>query len=65
MIPPDVSPPIKPGAEVDPKVTALVKKMRELKAQSEIGEKHSGRIRILPKTMPEHNTCACGCSCCG
>jgi hypothetical protein len=62
---PNVNPPIKPGATLDPKGTALVKKMRELKAQSEIGGLHAGGIRIMPKAMPGHDTCACGCSCCG
>ena len=45
MIPPDKTQPIKPGAKLDPKGSALVKKMKELKAQAEIGGEHVGRIR--------------------
>jgi hypothetical protein len=64
MIPPDKTKPIKPGAKLDPKGSALVKKMKELKAQAEIGGEHIGRIRMMPKKLPPHDHCSCGCSCC-
>jgi hypothetical protein len=64
MIPPDKTQPIKPGAKLDPKGTALVKKMKELKAQAEIGGEHIGRIRIMPKNRPPGSNCSCGCGCC-
>lgn len=57
--------PIKPGAKLDAKGSALVKKMQQLskQAQAELGE-HVGHIRIIPKNLPpdDHCSCACGCS---
>lgn len=55
---------IKPGAKLDPKGAALVKKMRELskKARAEFGE-HVGSIRIAPKNRPPGDHCSCACSC--
>ena len=56
--------PIKPGAKLDPKGTALVKKMQQLskQARAEFGE-HVGRIRIMPKNLPPSEHCSCGCGC--
>ena len=52
MIPPDKTHPIKPGAKLDSKGTALVKKMKELKAQAEIGGEHIGRIKNHAEEPP-------------
>jgi len=56
--------PIKPGAKLDPKGTALVKKMQQLskQARAELGE-HVGSIRIRPKNLPPSEHCSCSCSC--
>jgi hypothetical protein len=58
--------PIKPGAKLDPKGTAMIKKIKELskKAQGDLGVEHVGHIRIMPKNRPpsEHCSCSCGCS---
>jgi hypothetical protein len=56
--------PIKPGAKLDPKGTALVKKIQALskQARSEFGE-HVGHIRIMPKKQPRGEPCSCGCGC--
>jgi hypothetical protein len=66
MMPPNKTQPIKPGAKLDPKGTAMIKKIKELskKAQGELGTEHVGHIRIMPKTRPpgEHCSCSCGCS---
>jgi hypothetical protein len=53
--------PIKKGAKLDPKLTALVHRM---KAHSKETEHGPGHIRILPKKMPSTQTCSCGCDCC-
>jgi hypothetical protein len=64
MASPDKTHPIKPGANLDPKGTALVKKIQALskQARTEFGE-HVGRIRIMPKTLPPGNHCSCSCGC--
>jgi hypothetical protein len=54
--------PMKPGAKVDPKGAALVKKMRALR-NAELGTEHVGHIRIMPKIMPPSDHCNCSCSC--
>jgi hypothetical protein len=56
--------PIKPGAKLDPKGTALVKKMQALskQARAELGD-HVGGIRIMPKNLPPGDHCSCSCSC--
>jgi hypothetical protein len=56
--------PIKPGAKLDPKGTALVKKMQALskQARTEFGD-HVGSIRIMPKNRPPGDHCSCACSC--
>lgn len=60
----DGAQPIKPGAKLDPKGTALVKKMQALskQARTEFGE-HVGNIRIMPKNPPPSNHCSCLCGC--
>jgi hypothetical protein len=60
----DKTHPIKPGAKLDPKGTALVKKIQALskQARAEFGD-HHGRIRIMPKNLPPGNHCSCGCGC--
>jgi hypothetical protein len=56
--------PIKPGAKLDPKGTALVKKIQALakQAREEHGA-HVGHIRIMPKNRPPSEHCSCECSC--
>ncbi|HLH98491.1 MAG TPA: hypothetical protein VKW08_25560 [Xanthobacteraceae bacterium] len=65
MASPDRTHPIKPGAKLDPKGTALVKKIQALskQARADFGD-HVSRIRIMPKNLPpsEHCSCSCGCS---
>lgn len=60
----DKTHPIKPGAKLDPKGTALVKKIQALskQARADFGE-HVGRVRIMPKNMPPSEHCSCSCSC--
>ena len=66
MAMPNKTEPIKPGAKLDPKGTAIVKKIKELskKAQADLGAEHVGHIRIMPKNRPPGNHCSCGCGCC-
>jgi hypothetical protein len=63
MRPTDGSRP-KPGATLDPKGTALVKKLQALtkQARTEFGD-HVGNIRIRPKNQPPSENCSCGCGC--
>jgi hypothetical protein len=65
MRPSNLSPPIKPGAKLDPKGTALVKKLQALtkQAREDFGD-HVGSIRIMPKNQPPGNHCSCACGCC-
>lgn len=58
------SQPIKSGAKLDPKGTALAKKMRDLskQAQAKLG-KHVGSVRVMPKNRPPGDHCSCACSC--
>jgi hypothetical protein len=66
MVPPNKTEPIKPGAKLDPKGSAMVKKIKALskKAQAEFGVEHVGHIRIMPKNRPPGNHCSCSCGCC-
>jgi hypothetical protein len=61
--PPNRTEAIKPGAKLDPKGTALVKKMQELTKQAR-DEGHVGHVRIMPKSRPPGNHCSCMCGCC-
>jgi hypothetical protein len=56
--------PIKQGAKLDPKGTALVKKIQALskQARADFGE-HVGHVRIMPKNLPPGNHCSCDCGC--
>jgi hypothetical protein len=54
---------IKPGAKLDPKSTALIKRMKEVARQANDSE-HVGHIRIMPKNLQPSDHCACGCDCC-
>jgi hypothetical protein len=65
MMPPNRTEPMKPGAKLDPKGTALIKKIKELskKTQAEFGAEHVGHLRIMPKARPPGNNCSCGCAC--
>ena len=51
-------------AKLDPKGTALVKKMQALskQARAEFGD-HVGHIRVMPKNRPPGEHCSCGCAC--
>jgi hypothetical protein len=64
MASPDKTHPIKPNAKLDPKGTALVKKIQTLskQARADFGE-HVSRIRIMPKNLPPGNHCSCACGC--
>jgi hypothetical protein len=53
----------KPNAKLDPKGTALVKRMKEIAQQARDTE-HVGSIRIMPKNLPPSDQCACMCCCC-
>jgi hypothetical protein len=57
--------PIKPGAKLDPKGSAMIKKIKELskKAQGDLSAEHVGHIRVMPKNQPPGNHCSCSCSC--
>jgi hypothetical protein len=52
----------KPNAKLDPKGTALVKRMKEIAQQARDSE-HVGSIRIMPKSLPPSDQCACMCCC--
>jgi hypothetical protein len=52
---------IKQGAKLDPKLTALVQRLKALSKETDHGP---GHIRIMPKKMPNPQNCACGCDCC-
>ena len=53
----------KPNAKLDPKGTALIKRMKEISQQSKDVE-HVGSIRIMPKNLAPSDQCACMCECC-
>jgi hypothetical protein len=52
----------KPNAKLDPRGTALVKRMKEIAQQAKDVE-HVGSIRIMPKNLPPSDNCACMCDC--
>ena len=58
--------PMKAGAKLDPKLSALVAHMKALSqhTQANHGAVVAGHIRIMPKKLPPGNNCACGCGCC-
>jgi hypothetical protein len=53
----------KPNAKLDPKGTALIRRMKEISQQAKDVE-HVGSIRIMPKNLPPSDQCACMCECC-
>ncbi len=57
--------PIKAGAKLDPKGTAMIKKLKELskKSQAELGGDSVAHLRIMPKNRPPSANCSCMCGC--
>jgi hypothetical protein len=53
----------KPNAKLDPRGTALIKRMKEVSQQAKDVE-HVGTIRIMPKNLAPSDSCACMCECC-
>ena len=53
----------KPNAKLDPRGTALIKRMKEVSQQAKDVE-HVGTIRIVPKNLAPSDSCACMCCCC-
>jgi hypothetical protein len=65
MAAPNRTQPIKEGAKLDPKGTAMIKKIKELSkaSQAELGTEHVGHIRVMPKDRPPGAHCSCACAC--